>query len=88
MVMFKEDEERIKAQEKAEKLAKRTPLGKWCRRLVKVTLILGVLLFIGLTLLSRIAGNSEYLQRGVTEFMESSTGMKVAIGEFHYLKLF
>ncbi|GEM_PF-1423919 len=88
MVMFKEDEERIKAQEKAEKLAKRTPLGKWFRRLVKVTLILGVLLFIGLTLLSRIAGNSEYLQRGVTEFMESSTGMKVAIGEFHYLKLF
>ena len=88
MVMFKEDEERIKAQEKAEKLAKRTPLGKWVRRLVKVTLILGVLLFIGLTLLSRIAGNSEYLQRGVTEFMENSTGMKVAIGEFHYLKLF
>ena len=33
MVMFKEDEERIKAQEKAEKLAKRTPLGKWFRRL-------------------------------------------------------
>ena len=88
MVRFKEDEERIKAQEKAEKLAKRTPIGKWVRRIIKVTLILGVLLFIGLTLLSRIAGNSEYLQRGVTDFMESATGTEVQIEEFHYLKLF
>ena len=52
MVLFIEDEKRMKEMERQEKLAKRTRLGTLIRRLVKIGLALGVLFCAGLMLTS------------------------------------
>ena len=88
MVLFKDDEERMKAEEKAEKRANETALRCWMRRGFKLMLILGFLLFIALSALTAIGGDNPQLKNGLEKFVENSTGMDAEIGTFHHLKLF
>lgn len=88
MVMFKEDDERIKKMERDEKAAKRGPVWRWIRRLIKFSLVLGIFMFIGLTLLTRLAEDNEALQNGLLDFVESASGMNVEVEEFNQVRVF
>lgn len=88
MVLFREDEKRIKEQERQERLAKRTALGRWMRRIVKFTLIGGVLLFFSLTLLAALGGTHPALKKGIEDYLHQATGLKAEIGEFKHMGFF
>lgn len=88
MVMFREDDERMKAMEKAEKLARRTPLGRWIRRIFKGVLILGVFAGLCLTMLSAVGGDHAALRKGIEDYLVQTTGMETDIGTFTHMKFF
>jgi len=88
MVLFREDEERMKAQERQEKLAKRTPLGRWVRRIVKIALVLTVIFWLGLSLLTALGGNHPSLERGIEDYLTQATGYEADVGTFTRMSFF
>ncbi len=84
MVMFREDDERMKE-------AARAAEPRWkkrLRRLVKIALWTGFLLGITLTALSMQAGNSDALKRGLEDYLGHATGFQAEIGELKYMAFF
>lgn len=77
MVLFNDDI----IEEKKE----RSRLNKWVRRIIKISLILGITLFLSLTVLSSLGGQHEQLKRGLEDYMTSATGYKTTIGALNYM---
>jgi hypothetical protein len=67
---------------------KKISLGKILGRLVKLSLILGVFLFIGLTILANIGGNSPVLHEAIEEVLSQKTGYKAKIHTFNRMSFF
>lgn len=88
MVLFKEDERRIREQERQEKLAKQTRLGLWAKRLFKIGLVLSVLFGVSLVLLSMLNGSNEALRKGIEDYLTQATGMRAEIQEFNAMSFF
>lgn len=88
MVLFREDEQRMKEQERQEKLAKRTPLGVWIRRIFKIGIVLAAFLFLSLSLLAGLEGNHPALKKGMEEYLMQATGLEAEIGEFSHMGFF
>ncbi len=88
MVLFKEDEKRIKEMERQEKLAKRTPLGRWVRRLIKISLLAAICIAFSLSLLRGLSGDNEALKKGIEDYISQATGLRAQIGEFTYMEFF
>ena len=88
MVMFKEDEERIKEQEKLEKLSRRTRIGNLFRLFTKIGLFVAIFLGIGLYILSMLGGSSDTLKGGVEEYLSQASGMEAKIGTFNEMSFF
>ena len=57
-------------------------------RLIKISLILAVLLFILLTVLSRIGGNSDVLKSGVEDYITDATPYTARIGSLNNMQFF
>lgn len=84
MVLFIEDE--IEMKEQAKK--KRGPVRIWIGRLIKISIFLGILLFLSLTVLSNLGGQSSSLKRGFEDFASRALGYKFEIGAFNYMGFF
>ncbi len=88
MVLFREDEKRMKAQEKQEKLARRTKLGFWVRRFIKIGMVLAVIFGISLALLAKLGGDHAALKKGIEDYITQATGLQAEIGEFDHMGFF
>ncbi|MBL4804333.1 MAG: AsmA family protein [Alphaproteobacteria bacterium] len=78
-----------KAETKAEKKKdKKGRVSKWIWRLVKIALFLGVFLFILLTVLSRLGGNSEVLKGAIEDVLSDNSPYEVSIGRLSALHFF
>ncbi len=88
MVLFREDEQRIKEMERAEKRARQTPLVKWARRLFKIGLWVGGFVFVGLYLLGMLGGDHPALKKGVEDYLNRATGYEAEVGAFGGLHFF
>lgn len=67
---------------------KKGRLSKWFWRLVKITIFFGVLLFIVLTVLSRLGGNSELLKGAIEDVLTENTPYEASIGRLTALHFF
>jgi hypothetical protein len=84
MVLFRDDELRMIAAERAAE-------PRWKKRLrlfIKITLVVSVLFGISLFLLSTQGGNSEPLKRGLEEYLQQTTGYKADIGHLNYMAFY
>lgn len=88
MVLFREDEARIRAQERAEKLARRSKLEVWCRRFFKIAIMAALVIWVGLWLLMALSGNHAALKKGIEDYLIQATGLQAGIGEFNYMGFF
>ncbi|GEM_PF-3339956 len=88
MVLFREDEQRIREQERQEKFARRTPLERWLRRIFKITLVLGIFFCGSLILLAALGGTNPGLKGGIEDYLEQVTGLKAEVADFKYMGFF
>ncbi len=88
MVLFKEDEKRIKEMEKAEKLAKRGKLERVIRRCLKIGMVLGALFVISLGILAALGGKSDSLKNGIEDYLGQAMGMQAQIKDFNHMGFF
>jgi len=88
MVLFIEDEKRIKEMEKREKLAKRTRLGVWLRRFFKIGLVLAALFAMSIVILAMIGGDNAALKKGIEDYLTQSFGIRAEIGVFNEMSFF
>ncbi len=88
MVLFRDDEKRMKAQEKAAKIARRSRAEVWIRRLFKITLIMAAVMAVSLWVLTFLGGSSDSLRNGIAEYMSQATGMETEIGDFGGMTFF
>lgn len=84
MVMFREDEARLKAAERAAE----PRWKKRLRRLFKALMILSVIFAVGLFALSRIGGDSDALKAGIEDYLQNATGFAVEIETLNRLAFF
>lgn len=82
MVMFKEDEEKMIAEERA-----RRRKNPWWR-LFKVMMVLSLFVLIFLWVLASIGGSSDTLKKGVEEYLGSVSGYDTTVENFDHLKFF
>lgn len=82
MVLFKDEEEQIKAEERAKKPPRKWPI------FVKILLVLILLTCGGLFIISKQEGNNETLHSSLEGFLTASTGMKATVGTLHNLAIF
>jgi len=80
MVMFKEDDEKYKKPPGKVRIA--------IRRLFKVSLVFGLLIFVSLMVLSALGGQHEALKLGVEDYLSQSTQSRAEIGTFDNLTFF
>ncbi|MCB1651986.1 MAG: AsmA family protein [Alphaproteobacteria bacterium] len=73
-----------------QKLSKKTKFSpmKIISRLIKLTLVLGVFVFIMLTVLTRIGGSSPILREAVEDILTEKTGYSATIGKLNYMKFY
>lgn len=84
MVMFREDEQKMIAAERAAE-------PRWKKRLrlaMKIVLISGAILFISLMVLNGLAGKSDALKKGLEEYIGQTTGMAADIGTLNGVTFF
>ncbi len=84
MVMFREDEQRMIAAERAAE----TRWKKILRRVVKWSLIIGGLFFLVLFILSGLGGKSESLKKGLEQYLMQSTGLVPVVGTLNGILFF
>lgn len=80
MVLFKDEEQRYKKPPSRARVI--------TGRIIKVTLVLALLLWLSLTVLRMLGGQHEALKTGIEEYIGGVTGTQVEIGTFHYLNFF
>ncbi|MCB9989845.1 MAG: hypothetical protein H6867_00515 [Rhodospirillales bacterium] len=88
MVMFRDDEKKIREMEKAEKIARRGPLGRWIRRLIKAGFVLALIMGVSLGLLASLSGNNPALKKGIEDYMSHATGLYAEIETFNNMAFF
>ena len=82
MVLFRDEEEKIKAEERAKKPKRKWPV------FVKVILVISMLACGGLFIISKQEGNNETLHSSLEGFLTASTGMKATVGTLNNLAIF
>ncbi|MBX2834240.1 MAG: AsmA-like C-terminal region-containing protein [Micavibrio sp.] len=58
------------------------------KRIIKWSLIIGLIVFVGLTVLSRLGGDSEVLQSSVEDILTEKTGYKAKINTFNRMTFY
>ncbi len=84
MVMFRDDDARMKAAERAAE-------PRWkrnVRRVFKTAFWCALLVGLGLTVLSMQAGRSDSLKKGLEQYLGQATGMQAEIGMLKYMTFF
>ena len=84
MVMFREDEERMIAAERAAE-------PRWKKRLrllVKVVFFASCLFFFSLFVISRLGGNGDALKKGLEQYLIQATAMVPEVGTLNGITFF
>ncbi len=67
---------------------KKRSVSKWIWRIIKISIFLAIFLFIILTVLSRLGGNSEILKGGLEDVLSDNTSYDAKIGRLSAMHFF
>jgi hypothetical protein len=84
MVMFRDDELRMIAEERAQepRWKKRTRKG------IKIVLSIAALFCLSLTVMSMLSGNGDSIKAGVSDYIHKASGLDADITTLHYMSFF